>query len=58
MVKEDTKKYDIENYLAKYVPFYDIFDLDRNYSFLTLCLWRLFCTLTFTRMLINPDELF
>ena len=60
MVKtnEDNKKYSMEEALIKAVPFYDVFDLDRKYAFTTLCLFRLFCTLTFTKMLINPDELY
>ena len=60
MVKtnEDNKKYSIEEALIKAVPFYDVFDLDRKYAFTTLSLVRLFCTLTFTKMLINPDELY
>lgn len=51
-------KYEIEKLLNKYIPFFEIFDLDRTNGFLVLCLWRLYLTLTMTKMLVNPDELF
>jgi hypothetical protein len=54
--KED--KYAKDKILNKVIPFFELFDLDRENSFLLLSLWRLFCTLTFTKMLINPDELY
>ena len=40
------------------MPFYDIFDLDRKNAFIFLCIWRLIFTISFTKMLVHPDELF
>jgi hypothetical protein len=40
------------------VPFYDVFDLDRKHSFICLAILRLFFMISFTKMLINPDELY
>lgn len=48
----------VENNLKEYVPFYDIFDLDRQGSFVVLAAWRLFSVIYLTRMLVHPDELF
>ena len=44
--------------LKDFVPFFEIFDLDKKHAFLLLCLYRLFCTLTMTKMLVHPDELY
>ena len=51
-------KHEVEKLLNKYVPFFEIFDIDRTNGFLVLCLFRLYFTLTMTKMLVNPDELF
>ena len=56
--EDNDDKYEVEKLLNKSVPFFEIFDLDRQDAFLVLCLWRLFFTLAFTRMLVNPDELY
>ena len=47
-----------EHLLNIYFPFYELFDLDRNGSWILLAVWRLIFTLCFTKMLVHPDELF
>ena len=53
---DDEDKIRIE--IKEYIPFYEVFDLDKKHAFLMLALWRLFCTLTMTKMLVHPDELY
>jgi len=55
---EDEKTYAKRVEIKDYVPFYEIFDLDKKHAFLLLCMFRLFCTLTMTKMLVHPDELY
>ena len=54
----DDDKYGKDSVLRKHIPFYDIFDLDRNHAFVFLGIWRLVFTLSFTKMLVHPDELY
>jgi len=55
---DDEKSYSKRAEIKDFVPFFDCFDLDKKHAFLTLCLLRLFCTLTMTKMLVHPDELY
>lgn len=57
-IEAEEDKYFKDSACIKHFPFYDLFDLDRENAFVFHGIWRLGFTLTFTKMLVHPDELY